>query len=117
MARSKNRTGARAGRLLDWLASSELAACPIVHWGDYDPIGLAEYLRLKSRCGTRVTTYVPDNLEPLLKRLGKRKLITGQADILNCRRAQTSDPHISRMIALFDKHHKGLEQELLLRKS
>lgn len=107
-------SGRMSGRLLGWLSSSGLATCPIIHWGDYDPVGVAEYIRLTEHCGDRVQTFVPDNLESLLKRHGKRKLITDQVEILGRLRQHSANPHVARMIALFDKHRKGLEQELLL---
>jgi hypothetical protein len=106
-------SGRMSGRLLIWLASPALATCPIIHWGDYDPVGVAEYLRLQEYCGDRVTTYVPQNLEPLLKRHGKRKLITEHVEILSRLRVRLTEPHVAGMIALFDEYRKGLEQELL----
>lgn len=107
-------SGKMSGRLLDWLASPEMESCSILHWGDYDPVGVTEYIRLTQHCGDRVKTFVPDNLESLLKRHGKRKLITDQVEILGRLRQQSDNRHVARMIALFDRHRKGLEQELLL---
>lgn len=108
-------SGRMSGRLLDWLASSAMQNCPIVHWGDYDPVGVAEYVRLVTRCGDRVQSFVPDDLPALIRCHGKRKLITDQVEILSRLRQSQSDPHVARMIALFDEQRKGLEQELLLR--
>ncbi|MCA9125649.1 MAG: hypothetical protein KDB22_01145 [Planctomycetales bacterium] len=91
-----------------------MESCPILHWGDYDPVGIAEYLRLTQHCGDRVQTYIPNNLELLLKRHGKRKLITDQVEILGRLRGRSTNSHVARMIELFDKYRRGLEQELLL---
>lgn len=107
-------SGRISGRLLEWLTSPAMESDPILHWGDYDPVGVAEYIRLRTRCGDRVETFVPDDLEALLKRHGKRKLITDQVGMLGRLRQHSANPHVARMIALFDRHRKGLEQELLL---
>lgn len=107
-------SGRMSGRLLTWLASPALATCPIIHWGDYDPVGVAEYLRLVMHCGDRAQSFVPNNLESLLQHHGKRNLITDQVEILRRLRRHSANQHIATMIELFEKHRKGLEQELLL---
>ena len=106
-------SGRMSGRTLTWRASPEMEFNSLQHWGDYDPVCVAEYVRLKSRCGDRVTTFVPDNLESILKRHGKRKLMTGQVETLTHLRLDESDSHVARMIAMFDQYRKGLEQEVL----
>lgn len=110
-------SGRMSGRLLTWLASPTLATCPIIHWGDYDPVGVAEYLRLVMHCGERAQPFVPNNLEALLQHHGKRNLITDQVEILRRLRRHSAHQYVSTMIALFDEHRKGLEQEIMLQRS
>ena len=105
-------SGNMSARLVDWLVNDSLLSGPLIHWGDYDPRGTAEYLRLADRC-TRVTTFVPPDIDTLLER-GQRKLLLRQARILESLRARIDSPHVTRMVALFDKHHRALEQEALL---
>jgi hypothetical protein len=107
-------SGQMSHRLLNWLSSTEMADCPITHWGDYDPVGVWEYYRLTQACPGRVAPFVPSTLDELLERHGKRRLIIRQHMYLDRLRSITPDPYIKRMIGLFDNHRKGLEQEIFL---
>lgn len=107
-------SGNMSGRLVRWLASPGMARCRITHWGDYDPVGVCQYLRLADACPGRVVTYAPPEVDELLPKYGKRKLITRQPRFLDRLRRRTSDPHVRRMVDLFDRHMRGLEQEVLL---
>jgi hypothetical protein len=107
-------SGNMSRRLVSWLASAAMAQCHITHWGDYDPVGVCQYLRLADACPGRVETHVPNEIDELLPRFGKRELVTRQAQFLDRLRRRTSDRHVSRMVDLFDRHLRGLEQEILL---
>jgi hypothetical protein len=107
-------TGNMSARLIDWLSSAAMANCSFIHWGDYDPRGLCEYLRLHEACPGRVTTYVPNDIELLLQRFGNRDLLIKQAKDLERLRDSQSDPIIDEMVGLFDQYRRGLEQEVLL---
>lgn len=108
-------SGPLSNRLISWLSAPEMATCPITHWGDYDPYGVCEYMRLVHDCGDRVSVYAPAEVDQLLPKHGKRMLVTRQSKYLDRLRSHQSDPYVRRMTQLFDKHRKGLEQELLLR--
>ena len=60
-------------------------------------------------------TYAPAEVDELLPKYGKRILVTRQAKYLDRIRPRGTDPHVRRMIDLFDTHRRGLEQEVLLR--
>lgn len=105
--------GKMSARLLAWLASAEMAGCDYVHCGDYDPVGLDEYLRLKQACGARVKLHIPANIEALFRKYGKRDLLTDSESVLRRLRA-TKDPDALRIIALMNAANAGLEQESLL---
>lgn len=107
-------SGNMSTRLLNWLASPSMAHCRIIHWGDYDPVGVCQYLRLADACPGRVETYAPAEVDELLPKYGKRTLVTRQARDLDRLRRRAANPYVSRMICLFDKYRRGLEQEVFL---
>lgn len=108
--------GKMSNRLLRWLATAPMASCPITHWGDYDPIGVLEYMRLRRACSGRVHLHVPDDLEKLVARYGKRSLVRAdkQVQALCSLRELTDDTIIKRFVQIFDELGKGVEQEILL---
>lgn len=106
--------GRLSERILNWLASDAMGDCRLVHWGDYDPVSCMEYLRLSVRCPERATMHVPDRVEELLPVHGKRSLIADQIDALTALRHVVAPPEVARLIAMFDQHRRGLEQEALL---
>ena len=105
-----------ARRLLAWLASSSMQHCQYTHWGDYDPVGVAEYIRLRDACRDRVTMWIPENLEVLLRQHGRQSLLLkrGNLRVYSRLRHMTADPVVARFVGLFDRYHVGLEQEILL---
>ncbi|MCL4198945.1 MAG: hypothetical protein KJZ69_15765 [Phycisphaerales bacterium] len=106
--------GRLSERVLAWLASEGMSMCRLVQWGDYDPVGCLEYLRLRARCGDRTRMHLPPSVAELLPRYGKRQLIVEQVAELHALRMNTGDEAISALLRLFDRHGKGLEQEALL---
>jgi len=101
-------------RLLDWLASVPMEECTFVHWGDYDPIGAAEFLRLQHACPDRARMHLPPNLETLLASHGNRALLVKQRNVLDQIRNHAENSTIAKLIDLWDRHQRVLEQELLL---
>jgi hypothetical protein len=106
--------GRLSGRILSWLASPAMMQARIIHCGDYDPVGLDEYLRLKSACGERAALYLPPNLEDLMSRYGKRDLLQGSNATLLARLRKTEDQEVQRIVKMIDRYGVGLEQEVLL---
>ncbi|MCX5791428.1 MAG: hypothetical protein NTY45_04300 [Elusimicrobia bacterium] len=107
--------GKMSGRIIAWFASAEMAKCSFLHCGDYDPVGIAEYLRLKAACGARVKLHIPANIEDLFKKFGKRGLLSDSEAVLR-RLRSTKDPDALRIIELMNTCNTGLEQEILLLK-
>jgi len=105
--------GRLSERALRWLSSPGMQSCQIVHFGDYDPIGVDEYLRLKKACPGRVKMYVPDDLEKLLSRYGKAELLEDSKAIL-LRLRNDRDKTTRYIVSLMDRYNCGLEQEILL---
>jgi hypothetical protein len=108
-------SGQMSDRLMTWLSGQEMASCSITHWGDYDPFGVNEYLRLVRACGSRVSAHAPREVDDLLVKFGKRKLVIDQARYLDRLRPHQADPYVRRMTKLFDTYRRGLEQEIFLR--
>jgi hypothetical protein len=105
--------GRLSARVLKWLGSDALRDAEIVHCGDYDPVGLDEYRRLRATCGDRARLFVPEGLEDLLRRYGKATLLTGQSAVLRRLRSE-ADPDVKAVVVLLDRYGYGLEQEALL---
>ncbi|MFW6151498.1 MAG: DUF7281 domain-containing protein, partial [Verrucomicrobiota bacterium] len=108
--------GRLSRRVIDWLASDPMSQCRFRHCGDYDPVGLDEYIRLRKQVGPRATLYVPDNIEELFRRYGKRRLLTDSASAL-ARLRKTPFPEVRRLVDFMDQTGCGLEQEALLCKA
>ena len=107
-------TGGRISRLLlEWLASSGMSGCRIVHYGDWDPVGLDEYLRIKEACSGRTILFMPDDLEELFDRYSKPGLVEDNTAILGRLRG-SADPSVKYVVSLMDRFNAGLEQEVLL---
>lgn len=106
--------GRLSGRVLNWLSSPPMARAGIIHFGDYDPVGLDEFLRLKEACSGRTTIYLPANLEDLLSRYGKRDLLLGNNATILARLRKTEDQEVRQIVELIDQYGVGLEQEILL---
>ncbi len=105
--------GRLSGRILDWLASPGMLQASILHCGDYDPVGLDEYLKIKIACPGRTTLYLPANLEVLLTHYGKKVLLQSSSSVLD-RLRKTEDQEVRQIIKLLDQYGVGLEQEALL---
>lgn len=106
--------GRMSRRFVAWLGSDGMRECQITHWGDYDPVGVCEFLRLNEIYPDRVTTYAPEEVDQLLPRFGKPKLILDQTRALHRLRKAQPLPYISRMVGLFDSYRRGLEQEIFV---
>jgi hypothetical protein len=105
--------GRLSERALHWLSSPGMQLCRIVHFGDYDPVGVDEYLRLKKACPGRVEMYVPDNLEALLSQYGKPALLENSKALLSRLRME-EDETARYLVSLMDIYNCGLEQEVLV---
>ncbi len=107
-------SGGRLSRLiLAWLSSDIMARATVLHLGDYDPVGLSEYLRLKNAIGERARLYVPHHLKRLVRRFGKASLVTGQTGTLSRLRV-CGHQEVENLAELLEECGCGLEQEVLL---
>ncbi len=100
-------------QVIDWLAKRSSPRATIIHAGDYDPVGLAEYLRLKDGLGERVELFVPPDLDERLHRYGNTELLRKSRRLLSELR-RSEDAQVRRVVELMDEHGRALEQEALL---
>lgn len=110
--------GRTSSRVIDWLSSPSMAHATIIHAGDYDPVGLDEYLKLADALcsdgeARRVELYIPDDLAERLQRFGRAELLSDSVEVLERVRRQADDA-VRRVLVDIDRVGKGLEQEALL---
>jgi hypothetical protein len=109
--------GRTSNRLVDWLSTMTSPDFQLLHLPDYDPVGLTEFERLRSRLGKRVRLHLPHNLDQQFARFSSRTLLkhaNSQSMLASLRR--TASPEVRNVVALIDRHNAGLEQEALLLK-
>lgn len=98
--------------VLDWLNSPAMKTTQIIHFPDYDPVGMDELLRIKRACPGRTELYRPLDLETLFVRFGKPRLLQDSVAIL-ARLRKNPDTDVRYIVDLMDKYGVGLEQEAL----
>lgn len=107
--------GRASDRLLSWLGAQKMGTGKIVHFPDYDPVGLSEYLRIKKRLSSAVQLYIPADIRARFARFSNPALLhpLRSTGILASLRAST-DPEVQPIVSLIDHFGAGLEQEALL---
>jgi hypothetical protein len=109
--------GRLSERIIDRLAASE-GTSDFVHLPDYDPVGLAEYQRLRKRLGTRVRLHVPENLDQLFAELADTELIRSrprnQETLSFLVDSELPCDASRRVLTAIRRYGAGLEQEALL---
>lgn len=107
--------GRLSGRILSWLASQTAAGLEIIHVGDYDPVGLDEYRRLRNACAKGISLYLLPNLAQLFRSYGNSSLLKRtHSQALLQRLRQVEDASIKTVLAHIDETNTGLEHEGLL---
>jgi hypothetical protein len=120
IAVAMNSAGRISDQLIACLARSTIAPAPLLHLPDYDPVGLSDYLRLRSALGERVALFVPSDVEQRFFALGDRKLISEKPrnrallEQLSTRTWPCRESE--RVFRLIRESGSGLEQESLLLK-
>lgn len=105
--------GRIGANILDWLNSPGMVEMEVVHFPDYDPVGMDEYLRIKCSCPRRAKLFLPADLEKLFSCYGKAQLLRDSSAIL-ARLRKNSDSEVLYVVELMDRFGVGLEQEALL---
>jgi len=98
--------------LLAWLSCRSRAPA-VIHFPDYDGIGLQNYSRLKAAC-PGAELFVPDDFERLLMAYGNRALFKRtHKQLMNSLSAIDGDAVASRAISLMLANGLALEQEAI----
>jgi len=108
-------SGRISSRVLEWLANQAADDFHLVHFPDYDPVGLCEFIRLKRALGSRVSLYIPNGLGERFKQSSKRSLLfshESQRVLARVRRSKV--PSVRFVLDFIDENNAGLEQEQLL---
>ena len=103
--------GRVGGRVLQWLAAQQDVRA--IHAGDYDPVGLDEYLKVRAAFGDRADLFVPDDFEALVAKYGQPELLMHSLPVYRRVRLH-ADERVRAVLDVLDRHGRGLEQEALL---
>lgn len=99
-------------RALNWIAG--MPGGRVLHVGDYDPVGLDEYLRVKAALPPgRAALFVPEDLEERVASYGKADLLEKSSAVLERVRREAAG-ELAAVLSVIDRHGKALEQEALL---
>lgn len=107
-----NTTGRISSMLIDWFASDHLENAQFIHCGDFDPVGLQEYLKIKAKCPGRTSLYIPPEIEKMFIYANPERIIKQKGILKNLR--HTDDEEVLSVIKLLDKYNGGVDQEILL---
>lgn len=105
--------GRMSRRLIDWLASESMRDAKVIHYGDYDPVGLSEFCRLDSALAGHATLFIPDEIERLFPLYSDRNLLSRSASLLPSLQ-QNQHVGVQRVLRLMAEYGGALEQEALL---
>ena len=105
--------GRMSRRLIDWLASEPMQEAKVIHFGDYDPVGLNEFCRLDAALGNRASLFIPGGIERLFSLYSDRELLSRSAGLLPVLR-QSCHAGVQRLLQLMASSGGGVEQEALL---
>lgn len=105
--------GRMSRRLIDWLASESMRDARVIHFGDYDPVGLGEFSRLDNALGERVALFLPDQLDLLFRKYSDQKLLSRSSGLLPALQ-RSSREEVQCVLRLMAEYGGGLEHEAIL---
>ncbi|NJM54670.1 MAG: hypothetical protein HC841_00955 [Verrucomicrobiae bacterium] len=107
--------GRVSGRALKWLAGLNHLDFRLIHFPDYDPVGLSEFVRVRAALGDRATLHLPPGLRDAFSRFANPDLLRREASqaLLPALRINPL-PEVRAVLDLIEHHNAGLEQEALM---
>lgn len=105
--------GRMSRRFVDWLAGESMRDARVIHFGDYDPVGLSEFCRLNAVLEGRSSLFVPDHIEHLFLKYSDRELQSRSAGLLPALQ-QSLHVDVQRVLRLMAEYGGALEHEALL---
>lgn len=105
--------GRMSRRFVGWLVGESMRAARVIHFGDYDPVGLSEFCRLEAALEGRSSLFVPDQIEQLFVKYSDRELLSRSAGLLPALQ-QHRHSEVQRILRLMADYGGALEHEALL---
>lgn len=106
--------GISSNRFLNWLSANVKNQLRVLHLPDYDPVGLAEFLRYYQKLSDAVSLYMPEHLEPLFRDHTDLSILTKKKNQRTLMRLRSAPhPIVRRIVGLIEKYNGGLEHEAL----
>jgi hypothetical protein len=105
--------GRMSRRLIDWLASESMRDTRVIHYGDYDPVGLSEFCRLEAAIGNRASLFVPEQIENLFSQYSDRALLSRSSGLLPALQ-RSQHKGVQDILRLMAEFCGALEHEALL---
>jgi hypothetical protein len=100
----------QSGDLVRWLKT---IGNPYLHFGDFDIAGLNIYVNeFQKHLGERARFFLPDGVDALLAEKGNRAGYDRQELAFDAN--SVSDENVRALLAIINRHKKGLEQEALI---
>lgn len=84
----------------------------LTHFGDYDPVGVDDYLRIKEAVGS-VLLYIPENIQFLFEKYGQKGLLEKNYKIYERLRG-VDDLQARKIVDLMSRYNCGVEHEALI---
>lgn len=105
--------GRMSRRFVHWLASESMRDARVIHFGDFDPVGLSEFCRLEAALEGRSSLFVPDQIEHLFLKYSDQELLSRSAGLLPALQ-QSRHIDVQRVLRLMAEYGGALEHEGLL---
>lgn len=107
--------GRISARVIGWLVEQHAPDFRLVHFPDYDPVGLNEFVRLRKALGARAALHLPADLPERFAQFGNPELLQRPASqTLLPKLRQSGITEVEVVLDLIHRHNAGLEQEALL---
>ena len=110
-------SGGLDSRVIEWLNDC-IQICTVIHAGDYDAVGLKEFIRYEREISHEVEFYVHDSITvDDFKRYGRSELVgkgRNLSMIDSVRKHETTDDGFNKCLNFVLNSGNGLEQEFLL---
>ena len=110
-------SGKLDNRIISWINDCDNIS-KIIHMGDYDPVGLAEFCRIEMNCKQESEFYFHEVIDiSIFKKYGKQSLVSDRNNakaLEKLRTYETNDSGFNLTLKILLETGLGLEQEFLL---
>lgn len=110
-------SGKLDNRIISWINDCDNIS-KIIHMGDYDPVGLAEFCRIEMNCKQESEFFFHESIDiSIFKKYGKQSLVSDRNNakaLEKLRTYETNDSGFNLTLKILLETGLGLEQEFLL---